>query len=161
MARQTETVTIDEIMTRSVITSRIDAPVADIARLLTKHNISGVPILGEDGEPVGVVTELDVISRSGQTAADIMTQGVISVTEDTPAEDIVEILRSRRVRRVPVTRHGRIIGIVSRSDLVRLFSVTRWTCNACGYFERGFQRPERCSQCGGMTFSLDREPPGM
>lgn len=161
MVRHTEFVTIDEIMTRSIITARPDTPVAEIARLLSHHNISGVPVIDDQDEPIGVVTELDVISRGGNTAADIMSQGVIGVTEDTPAEEIVEILRSRRVRRVPVLRHGKIIGIVSRSDLVRLFSMTRWTCTSCGYFERGFQRPEKCTQCGGTSFTLDREPPGM
>jgi predicted Zn-ribbon and HTH transcriptional regulator len=82
-------------------------------------------------------------------------------TEETPAEDVIEILRSRRVRRVPVLRNGKLVGVISRSDLVRLFSVTRWTCNDCGYFERGFQRPEKCSECGSRHISLDRDPPGM
>lgn len=161
MIRNSDTVTIDEIMTRSIITAGPETDVSEIAQLLTDHNISGVPIVDADGEPVGVVTELDVISRSGKTAAEIMSKDVISVTEDTAAEEVVEVLRSRRVRRVPVLRDGQIIGIVSRSDLLRLFSVTRWTCTGCGYFERGLQRPERCSQCGGTSFTLDREPPGM
>lgn len=161
MLRNTETVTIEEIMTRAVITAGPETSVTEITKLLSDYNISGVPIVGADDEPLGVVSELDVISRSGNTAAEIMSKDVISVTEDAPAEEVVEVLRSRRVRRVPVLREGRIVGIVSRSDLLRLFSVTRWTCTGCGYFERGFQRPERCSQCGGTSFQLDREPPGM
>jgi CBS domain-containing protein len=150
-----------EIMSTSVLSVTPDTPVAEVATLLAEKGISGVPVLDEDGAPVGVVSELDVITRQGATAGEIMSSGVISVTEDTPAEDIIEIFGSRRVRRVPVLSHGRIVGIISRSDLVRLFSLTRWTCTSCGYFERGFQRPSRCSQCGSQTFTLDRDPPGM
>jgi CBS domain-containing protein len=156
-----DTVTVDEIMTDSVISVEPDTSVEEVALLLSKHGISGVPVLGTGGEPVGIVSQLDVISRSGDTAGEIMSAGIISVTEDTPAEEVVEILKSRRVRRVPVVRDGHIVGIVSRSDLLRLFSLTQWTCADCGYFVRGFQRPEKCSQCGSTAITLEREPPGM
>jgi predicted transcriptional regulator len=154
-------VTISEIMTRNVITVAPDTSVSEVARILERERISGVPVTTDGDEPVGIVSELDIITRNGETAADIMSGGVISVTEDTAAEDVVEILRSRRVRRVPVVRDGRIIGIVSRSDLVRLFALTRWSCADCGYFVRGLSRPERCSQCGSTSITLEREPPGM
>ncbi len=161
MRNNTDTVLTGEIMTTTVRTVHPDTPVSDIVSLLNHHKISGVPVVGPDEDPIGIISELDVISRSGSVASDIMSGGVISVTEDTPAEEIVEILRTSRVRRVPVLRDGRIVGIVSRSDLVRLFSRTRWTCSSCGYFVRGFQRPSLCSQCGSTMFQLDREPPGM
>jgi CBS domain-containing protein len=161
MKSMNDTLKVAEIMTDSVISVEPDTSVDEIARLLSEHRISGVPVLGTNGEPVGIVSELDVISRSGQSAGDIMSSGVISVTADTPAEEVVEILRSRRVRRVPIVRDGHIIGIVSRSDLVRIFSLTRWTCADCGYFVRGFQRPEKCSECGSTSITLEREPPGM
>jgi CBS domain-containing protein len=156
-----DTVRSHEIMTTDVVSVRPDTSVTEVARLLAMQKISGVPVLDEDETPVGLVSEIDVISRAGSVAADIMSSGVISVTEETPAEDVIEILRSRRVRRVPVLRNGKLVGVISRSDLVRLFSVTRWTCNDCGYFERGFQRPEKCSECGSRHISLDRDPPGM
>jgi signal-transduction protein with cAMP-binding, CBS, and nucleotidyltransferase domain len=161
MKSTNDTVRVDEIMTENVISVSPDTPVDEIARLLSEHQISAVPVLGTNQEPVGIVSELDVISRTGATAGDIMSTGVISVTEETPAVEVVDILRSRRVRRVPVVRDGQIIGVVSRSDLVRLFSLTRWTCADCGYFVRGFQRPERCSDCGSTSITLEREPPGM
>jgi CBS domain-containing protein len=150
-----------EIMSTQVVSVRPDTPVEDVAGLLSEKRISGVPVLDDDEAPVGIVSELDIISRSGKTAQEIMSTGVITVSEDTPAEDIVEILHSRRVRRVPVISHGKIVGIISRSDLVRLFSQTRWTCHECGYFERGFQRPDKCSQCGAGSMTLERDPPGM
>jgi CBS domain-containing protein len=156
-----DTVRSHEIMTTDVVSVRPETSVTEIARLLSLQKISGVPVLDDDETPIGLVSEIDVISRTGTVAEDIMSSGVISVTEDTPAEDVIDVLRSRRVRRVPVLRNGKLVGIISRSDLVRLFSVTRWTCNDCGYFERGFQRPEKCSECGSQHISLDRDPPGM
>jgi CBS domain-containing protein len=161
VARTSDIVTVNEIMTRSVRTVTADTKIDSIARILSEHKISGVPVVGPNDEPIGVVSELDVLSREGTTAQEIMSSGVISVTEETPAEEVVEILRSKRVRRVPVVSNGKIIGIVSRSDLIRLFALTRWTCNDCGYFTRGFSKPDKCSQCGGTSISLEREPPGM
>ena len=161
MAPTDDTVTVEEIMTRSVITVKPETPVEQVARMLSEHQISGLPVIGPNNEPVGIVSELDVISRQGDKAGEIMSRGVISVTESTPAEEVVDILKSRRVRRVPVVHDGQIIGIVSRSDLVRLFGLTRWACSDCGYFVRGFSRPDRCSQCGSTAITLEREPPGM
>lgn len=156
-----EAVRSSEIMTTNVLSVQPETSIDSIATLLGEKQISGVPVVDSNDVPVGIVSELDIISRSGATAADIMSAGVISVTEDTPAEDVVEILSSRRVRRVPVLRDGRIVGIISRSDLVRLFSMTRWTCSDCGYFVRGLKRPEICNECGSASISLDRDPPGM
>jgi CBS domain-containing protein len=156
-----EIVRSGEIMSTNVTSVGPETSVEQIASILNEKKISGVPVVDAEGSPVGVVSELDIISRSGQIASDIMSSGVITVTEDTPAEDIVEILDSRRVRRVPVISHGKIVGIISRSDLLRLFSHTRWTCNECGYFQRGFHRPEKCSECGSHAMSLERDPPGM
>ncbi|MBX6342173.1 MAG: CBS domain-containing protein [Thermomicrobiaceae bacterium] len=148
-------------MTPDVITVRSDAPVEEVARLLYRHQITGMPVVDADGAVSGVVTEFDVISKSGRTAGDIMTREVVSVSEDTPAEQVAHILSERRVRRVPVVRDGRLVGIVSRADLIRLFSMTRWACEECGYFVRGFHRPESCAACGSRNIRLDREPPGM
>jgi CBS domain-containing protein len=158
---QDETVTVDEIMTRNIITVAPDTPVDDVARLLSVHDISGVPVVDDDGAGIGMISELDVITKSGQIAGDIMSRGLISVSEDTPAVEVANILNERRVRRVPVLQGSKIIGIVSRSDLLRLFSMTRWTCEDCGLFVRGFTRPEQCDGCGSTKIVLEREPPGM
>jgi rubrerythrin len=62
---------------------------------------------------------------------------------------------------LPVLRDGRVIGIISRYDLVKLFALTRWTCEACGFYTRGFERLTVCPKCGSATIILEREPPGM
>lgn len=161
MERSSEVVTVKEIMTRDVVTVTRDTSVEEVAALLFNRGITGVPVVDQRGAVVGMVTEFDVISKTGQTVAEIMSTDVISVSEDTPAEQVVEILSTMRVRRVPVLREGRLVGILSRSDLVRLFSLTRWMCADCGYFVRGFQPPSRCAACGSLRIVLDREPPGM
>lgn len=160
-AQAASTVTVREIMTTDVVTVRPDATVDEVARLLFTHKITGMPVVDKRGTVIGIVSEFDVISKSGRTADDIMSREVISVNEETPAEEVAHILSSRRVRRVPVLRNGRLAGIVSRADLVRLFSITRWACEDCGYFIRGFHRPDACEMCGSTTIILDREPPGM
>ena len=154
-------ITVDEIMTRDVLTVGVDTPVDEVAATLYRNRISGVPVVDAGGQVVGLVSEFDVIGRRGKVARDIMTADVISVGPGTPAEDVAAILTNQRVRRVPVVDGGQAVGIVSRSDLVRLFSMTRWSCEMCGYFERGFHRPDRCAACGSTQISLDREPPGM
>ena len=148
---------IREIMTTNVITVPGTMPVNDVARLLDEKRITGLPVVDERGHVIGVLSEFDIISRQGGTAADIMSPQVISVTEETDAEEVAQLLTNRRIRRVPVLAGGRLVGIVSRSDLVRLFMLTRWVCEVCGYFERGFERPARCASCGAERVVLRRE----
>jgi CBS domain-containing protein len=155
------TVLAREIMTDRVISVPPELPVDRIARLLTEHRITGVPVVNEDGRVIGIVTEFDLIAKRGKVARDIMSGQVISVSEETPAELVARLLTERRVKRVPVLRDGRLVGIISRADLVRLFALTRWACEDCGYFVRGFERPEECVACGSTRIVLDREPPGM
>lgn len=150
-----------EIMTPDVVTVTVETPIDEIARLLFAHRITGMPVVDDRGAVAGVVSELDVISKTGSTAGDIMSREVISVDEGTAAEEVAHLLSARGVRRVPVLREGYLVGIISRSDLVRLFTITRWACADCGYFVRGFHRPEHCDMCGSRDISLDREPPGM
>ncbi len=161
MAEAYGTILAREIMTEDVVSVGPDTPVDRVARLLAEHRITGVPVVDEERRVIGIVSEYDVISKPGKVAQDIMSREVISVSEETPAESVAQILTEQRVRRVPVLRAGRLVGIVSRADLVRLFALTRWTCEDCGYFVRGFQRPRRCDACGSQRFVLDREPPGM
>ncbi|HQZ89926.1 MAG TPA: CBS domain-containing protein [Thermomicrobiales bacterium] len=150
---------VGEIMTRDIITVTSDTTTESAARTLFTQRISGMPVV-EDGRLVGLVTEYDIIAKEGQTVGDIMTRDVVTVSEDTDAEAVAQILTSQHVRRVPVVLDGRVTGIVSRSDLVRLFALTRWSCEACGYYTRGFERLTVCPKCGGKSIILEREPPG-
>ncbi len=148
---------VREIMTRSVITVPISMPVKDVAQLLNEKRITGLPVVDAAGLVVGVLSELDIISRQGVIAGDIMSANVISATQDADAEDVARLLTDRRIRRVPILEDGKLVGIVSRSDLIRLFMVVRWVCEECGYFSRGFVRPDVCPSCGSDRIVLQRD----
>jgi CBS domain-containing protein len=154
------TIQVGEIMTSQVITVPSTMPVEDVARVLRERQITGLPVLDERDRVVGVVGDIDIVTRRGATAADIMSPEVISVTTETNVEAVVAILANRRIRRVPVLAEGQLVGIVSRTDLVRLFQITRWACQRCGYFERGFTRPAVCTACSSTDITLQRENQG-
>jgi len=118
-----------------------------------------MPVVSADGALVGMVSAYDIISKRGQTVGEIMSRGVISVGEEASADQVASLMGLHGIRRVPVVREGQLVGIVSRSDLLRLFSVMRWTCTTCGYVERGLTRPAQCAQCGTTDLRLEREPP--
>lgn len=146
-----------EIMTRKVITVPTTMAVREVAQLLNERKITGLPVVDGEDRVVGIISELDIISRQGTTAAEIMSDQVISATEETDAGEVADLFTSRRIRRVPILADGRLVGIVSRSDLMRLYMTTRWVCDGCGYFMRGFAPPELCPNCNGDQFSLHRD----
>jgi CBS domain-containing protein len=147
----------EDVMTTRVITVTENQTKQQAARLLAQHRISGLPVINNDHVVVGVVTEYDVISKEGQTVGDIMTRGVISVTPDTDLEDVGHILVHERIKRLPVLDAGRLVGIVSRADLVREVAL-RWVCPVCGEVVHSEQQPERCPRCGAKNVPVSFEP---
>ena len=143
-----------DIMTEHVITVGPDTPVREIATLLLEQHISAVPVVEESGAIAGVVSEGDLIHRSelgteargrswwlrlfqdsselaesyskshGAKARDVMTSDVISVDETASLADIAELLETRHIKRVPVTRDGNLVGIVSRANIVRALAAS-------------------------------------
>ena len=150
-----------DIMTTEVRTIEPTASVEAAARIMFEQSISGIPVVDENGNLIGVVSEFDVLARPGASVGDIMTRSVLTVGEDTDPETIARLLIEQQIRRLPVVRDGQVVGIISRSDLVRLFALTRWSCEDCGYYTRGFERLLLCPKCGSQTIILEREPPGM
>lgn len=150
-----------DIMSTPAITVAAAASRTDIADTLTRHRISAVPVLDEAGQVVGLVSEHDLLAKPGPTAGELMTTTVISVTEDTPVEDIRHLLIDRRIRRVPVLRGGALVGVVSRGDVVATMA-TEWVCQACGEPVRGADPPEQCPKChaGVERFVRQEQPPG-
>ena len=154
--------TVGDVMTHNVITVSPQTPVTEAAERLAANRITGMPVVDEHGSLVGVVSEFDIIGKSGRTVGEIMTRGVISVSPQTPLEEAAHILTGARIRRLPVLDGAQLVGIISRADIVRRIA-SRWTCSVCGSFERGPQPPARCHTCGATTpeFTLEREPAGM
>ncbi len=138
---------VRDVMTREVVTVKEDRTKQQAARLLSEHRISGLPVVNDASMLVGVVTEYDVIAKEGRRVRDIMTRGVISVTEDTDLEEVSRILVHERIKRLPVLDQGRIIGIISRADLVKEVA-TRWVCPVCGEGMHSQLPPSHCSRCG-------------
>jgi len=137
-----------DIMTRDVVTAGPDTPVRDIAAVMLEKRISGIPVLSADGGIIGMVSESDLLHRAevgterkhgwwfrafadsdalareyakahGLKAHEVMSRYVISVRDDADLRDVADILDSQRIKRVPVVRDGRLVGIITRSDLVR------------------------------------------
>lgn len=151
-----------EVMTTDVISVQEDTQIEEVARVMARYRISGVPVVNQAGAVVGLVTEYDLITKQGQSIGDIMARSVVSVSPDTEVEEIAHLLANRRIRRVPVMEGDRLVGILSRSDLVKQIAM-RWVCHTCGEMVQSAAMPERCPRCGApqSAFASHVEPPGM
>jgi CBS domain-containing protein len=137
-----------DVMTTGAATIRPDAPIEKAARLMLTHRISGLPVIDDAGKLVGMVTEGDLLrgpangnggERPGRlemllgstksderrplptlaNVADVMSRPPITASADTPVHEVVAILQRHGIKRVPVVKEGRVVGIVSRADLLR------------------------------------------
>lgn len=141
-----------DVMTGSVITVTSDAPVTEVAELLLQKRISAVPVEDVEGRLVGMISEADLMHRAeigqdkprrwwvtmaqpeladayakahGSKARDVMHAGIHSVSPDTSLTDVVATMEKHRIKRVLVMEHGRLLGIVTRSNLLRGFLAGR------------------------------------
>ena len=121
MSRVASHITVQQIMQPAVQTTTPETPVTDIARRLLDAGLTGMPVIDAEGTLVGVVTEYDVISKQGETVGEIMSRGVVTVTEDMTAQRVVDLVGLHGIRGIPVLAGGRLVGLVTRADLVRLF----------------------------------------
>lgn len=144
-----------DIMTHEVITIHANATLHDVARLLSDYSISGVPVMDDGQRLVGIVTQADLISKEGETVTEIMSPRVVSVAEDTLVDEVARVLASNRFKRVPVLRGDRVIGIVSRADIVRMMA-SRWICPVCGAIQQG-RLPSECYACGSDANQFEHE----
>jgi CBS-domain-containing membrane protein len=137
-----------DIMTRAVVTVAPNASIVDAMRLMLGQRISGLPVTDASGQLVGLLTEGDLLRRAetgteksrprwlqflrgparqaqdyvqthGRKVEEIMTRDVLTVTEGAPLEEAVELMEKRHVKRLPVIADGRLVGVVSRADLLR------------------------------------------
>jgi CBS domain-containing protein len=137
-----------DVMTLNVVSVTPDSSVMDAVQLMLRQNISGLPVLDKEDHLVGIVTEGDLLRRAetgtqrrrprwiefllgpgkladeyvrtaGRKVSEVMTPGVYTVSEDTPLEDVVRLMERHRIKRLPVVRGMTVVGIVSRSNLLR------------------------------------------
>lgn len=148
---------VEEVMTRKVITIKENQSRQQAARLLTQNRISGLPVVNDDNVLVGVITEFDVIGKEGKTVRDLMTRSVISVSPDTDVEEASHILVHERIRRLPVLDQGKVVGIISRADFVRMVAM-HWICPVCGEVTHSESQPLRCFRCDAEEVFASSEP---
>ncbi len=141
---------VHEIMSYPVITVAPDDTLVTVAEKLVRHRISAAPVVDAAGHVVGIVSEGDLLHRAetrterrrswwlelftsgetlaqdyvkshGRLAKDVMSRRVLSVHPDSSLADVADLLDRRGIKRVPVLDAGKLIGIISRADLVRAF----------------------------------------
>jgi len=151
-------VTAADIMTPDPLTLRPETSVHEAAQVLSEHRISGAPVVGDDGHIVGIVSEYDLIARSGNTVDDVMTREVVAVPSNATLDRVRAILVTQRLKRVPVTQEARLVGLISRADLVRELAY-RWQCKRCGNLVRGRRPPTGCPRCGASNLFEEAPPP--
>jgi CBS domain-containing protein len=115
--------TAKEIMTRDIIIVAPDLTVRKLAMTLVKNQISGAPVAGKNGKIVGIVSEADIVAKKGKDVKAIMSKKVISVAEDTPVEEIAQLMTKHKIKRLPVMNGGKVVGIVSRADIVNAIAM--------------------------------------
>jgi CBS domain-containing protein len=145
---------VGDLMTTQVISVQSDTPVSQIARLMSTHHISGLPVVDAGNRVLGVVTELDMMVRNtrfklpnfififdmmipletkkhyrerlthvlGTTAREIMSAPAFTISPDASIEDLAELMVERRINPIPVVKDDRLVGIISRSDIVRMMA---------------------------------------
>jgi len=117
--------TARDIMTATVIMAKEDMFVTDLMKLLLRWHISGLPVVDDDGMLLGIVTEHDVMNfalsgdAANTRASEVMTKQVETYSPDTLVVEIINHFAARRIRRVPVVEDGKVVGIISRRDIVR------------------------------------------
>jgi CBS domain-containing protein len=114
-----------DIMTENVVSVKKDMPIYEALELLAKYNITGIPVVREDMILVGVLSEKDVLrlfyaheDEEEGTVNDFMTQPAVHFDEKESLLDICDCLMNNYFRRVPVTSGGKLVGIISRKDVI-------------------------------------------
>ena len=134
-----------QIMTRSVVTVRPDATILEAANTMLQHHVSGLPVVDAAGKLVGIVSEGDFIRRGeigtqrkrsrwltflmgadatqyvrehGRKVSEVMTHDPLTIAEDATLEEIVNAMEANGIKRMPVMRDGKLVGIVSRANLL-------------------------------------------
>jgi CBS domain-containing protein len=143
-----------DIMVTDVIAVKSDGNVQDVAELLLTNRISAVPVIDDAGKLIGMVSEGDLLRRAeagtghdrswwlqllmgreilaaeylkehSRRVSEVMTRDVISATPDTPVAEIATLLERNRIKRVPIVQAGKVVGIVSRANLIQALATFR------------------------------------
>lgn len=114
---------IKDVMVTDVITARRDTPVYEAVEAMVKHNITGMPVVNDDMEMVGILSEKDVLTLlytidDEAKVEDFMTKKLVSFDQEESILEVTDCFVKNNFRRVPVTHKGKLVGIISRKNLV-------------------------------------------
>jgi CBS domain-containing protein len=141
---------VEKIMTRDVLTVAPETSLREVALLLSTNHVSGVPVCAPDGSVLGIVSEADIVRREegfspnpgrvsswllrkidgeldrigARTAGEAMTAPALTARPGQQVSDVARLMTLHKINRLPVVSYGRLVGIVSRADLVRAFHRT-------------------------------------
>lgn len=110
-----------DVMTKDVITLTPDMTVDEAQDVLLRYRIHGAPVVDRTDQLVGMVSVVDLVARPGARVRDIMNPDPVTAPEDAPVEEVAALMLDQMVRRVPIVRGNRVVGIVSASDIIQLF----------------------------------------
>ena len=143
-----------DVMVRDVVTVKPDDTVAEAVRLLAEHDVSALPVVDDEENVVGIISEADLVHREeigtdkqrpwwleavtpastlaeefakshGRRVDEVMSTDVVSASEDTPLGEIATLLERHRIKRVPILRSGKLVRIVSRSNLIQALASSK------------------------------------
>lgn len=114
---------IKDVMTKKVITVTGNISIEQVCDILVKNKLSGVPVIDKNRKLVGYVSEKDIITSLSKKAkckktGDVMNKNVFSIKEDTTIDRVSRIFAEKEYRRLPVVKSGKLVGIVSRKDVM-------------------------------------------
>lgn len=144
--RMAESIPVKDAMTRDVVTVSRDADILEVSRLLSENHISGVPVTDNAGRVIGIISEADILAmtgidkdhtlrdlirhllgepithrREGARVGDVMSSPAVTVRPDADIREAAAIINEKRIKRLPVVDdEGRIVGVISRADIVRV-----------------------------------------
>ena len=139
---------VSDVMTHTPVTTTPSASIEEAANIMVRMRVSGLPVVDATGAVVGMLTEGDLLRRvelgttgrrpgwlssflapgrvahdyvrtHGRTVSEVMTRSVISISPESPLAEVVAVMDAQQVKRLPVLKKGRLIGIISRFDLLR------------------------------------------
>ena len=139
---------VEEIMTRDVLTIGPEAPLKDVARILVEHRVSGIPVCDIERHVLGVVSEGDILYKAqareerggplawlldtgsaaatakaaARTVSEAMTAPALTISPFRPVDEAARVMTEHGVNRLPVVADGKLVGIVTRADVVRAFA---------------------------------------
>ena len=114
-----------DIMTKHVVTVTPETTINDAIKLLVENEISGLIVVNPDKDVIGVISEKDLmvafdwLGVTKATIRDYYNKAIVSVSEDTPIEEINRLLVLKNIKRVPVLRGTKLAGVVSRRDILK------------------------------------------